>query len=178
MTKAFHDGDMLYISSFATGFIEIPDQISLNVYASGCFKRCANCHNSQLWMFSREKVLDGDRFSRLLEEYRLSDWVCFLGGEPLAQPNAVAALSRVAKQKGRRVCVYTGLEFEGLGGGMDLSAIDVLIDGEYREELGGVDSPGTNQRVFVNDGGVWERCGFKELAAIYNCHSGRIAQKV
>ena len=169
--KLFHNNEILYVSSCSTGFLEVPNGISLNIYASGCFKRCKNCQNKVLWAFKRENPVDETAFLRLLEQYSLSDWVCFLGGEPMAQPNAVVALSRAAKRMGRRVCVYTGLDFEELQG-VDLSSVDVVVDGEYREELGGVHSEQTNQRVFVNRGGVWMTCRFEELTELCS-ESGR-----
>ena len=62
--------------------------------------------------------------------------VTFSGGEPFAQPEGLAHLARLLKEKGYEVASYTGYTFEQLLSGTPeqrklLESIDVLIDGPF-----------------------------------------------
>jgi organic radical activating enzyme len=70
---------------------EIKDNISLNIYLSGCFnnKLCdrEKCHNPELWNFSYGTNYE-DRFNDILQFFhrdKFLDCIVLLGGEPFDQ---------------------------------------------------------------------------------------------
>jgi len=81
--------------------------------------------------------------------------VSFSGGEPFEQAPALASLATRLRANGRNVLVYTGYRLEFLqASGVAaveelLAATDILIDGEYREDLrdAGGWRGSSNQRV-------------------------------
>ena len=84
-----------------------------------------------------------------------TDGVTFSGGEPFEQAAALAVLAQRLRAAGRTILVYTGYRHEVLrDGGVTahrdlLAATDILIDGEYRAEVGGAGAwrGSANQRV-------------------------------
>jgi len=70
------------------------------------------------------------------------DGVTYSGGEPFEQALPLAELSRILKRSGLTIVVYSGYTLSALEGaperfGSLLREADILIDGEYREELSG-----------------------------------------
>ena len=63
------------------------------------------------------------------------------GGEPFLQPAALLPLARAAHERGLDVWSYSGFTLEELRAQEDpdvdalLDELDVLVDGDYREEL-------------------------------------------
>jgi len=130
------------------------------VFFQGCPHRCPGCHSQALWDF------DGGVEMTLPEVLREigrglaagDRGVTLTGGEPLAQPEAAAALCRALKRAGVHVIVYTGFVYEDLlelEGAIPairqvLDGADVLVDGPYIRELDDGSLPyrgSTNQRV-------------------------------
>ena len=129
----FHDKPILYINSISTGFIEIPNQISLNIYVSGCFKRCKNCHNSHLQNFNKTLLLNEQMFNKMLQLYKMANWVCFLGGDAVYQPKGLETIAQFSKKSGKRVCLYTGILFSELEK-ININDIDLIIDGSHEKK--------------------------------------------
>ena len=148
MQNQFHSDPVLFVDSFSTGFIDVPSQISLNVFVSGCRKRCPNCQNPELQEFSNLRWVDADLFNEIMGRFPLSSWVCFLGGDAVYQARGLEALAKEAKNYGKNVCLYTGMSYEELDF-LNKTDIDLIIDGEYVEKLGGVHQKTTNQRIFL-----------------------------
>lgn len=66
-----------------------------------------------------------------------------MGGEWL--PDVLRRMLEVVREAGLKSCLYTGLEREELSAGL-LPYLTFLKTGHWRPELGGLDSPTTNQR--------------------------------
>lgn len=163
--KKFHNDPILFISSISTGFIEIPGQISMNIYASGCINRCPGCHNKELQIFNKNLPLTEEGFFNIIEDYKMCGWVCFLGGDAVYQPKALEKFAYLSKKAGKRVCLYTGLKFSELSE-INISNIDLIIDGEWDEKKGPVTSPTTNQKCYINNNGIWRVVEFYGLKDI------------
>ncbi len=148
MNSSFHNDPILFVHSFSTGFIDVPSQISLNVFVFGCRKRCSNCQNPELQEFSVSNPVTPSFFKEIIEGFPLSSWICFLGGDAVYQPRGLEALAKEAKNCGKNVCLYTGMSYEELDF-LDKTNLDLIIDGEYMENLGGVHQKTTNQRIFL-----------------------------
>lgn len=124
------------------GTLEVPDEVSLIYTISGCPLRCPGCHSADLRNPDIGEFLTMESLSRTLARYDgLATCLCFLGGE--WQPDALIGLLALARRRGYATCLYTGRETVD-----DAIArhLDYLKLGPYLAALGGLDSPGTNQR--------------------------------
>lgn len=143
----------LNIAQISTNFIEIPNQISLSLYAQGCAKRCPGCHNSGLQSFSGGSKIFLSDVKNILNEYNMCEWIVYLGGDVVYQPRVVE-FNKEFKKHGKKVCLYTGKEFEELDEGI-LKNIDLVKAGEWKEDRGPVTQDGTNQEFWLKNDGVW-----------------------
>jgi len=147
------------ISQISTGFIEVPGQISLNIYAQGCKLRCKNCQNPELQDFNGGEEITGEQFENILRDKILSSWVCYLGGDVIYQPEEFKNFNKIAVRNNYKVALYTGLYFEQVRYLLD--DVSLVIDGPWEEENGGVVAETTNQRVWVKRKKNWEQVKFK-----------------
>lgn len=111
------------------------------LWVQGCPLRCPGCHNPQ-FQPSREAVwLTIDDLEASILSVDGIEGVTYAGGEPFAQPQALAALSRRLRSAGLSVMVYSGFTLgQLLGEAMPharelLAQADLLLDGPYREDL-------------------------------------------
>lgn len=125
--------------------------VRLSLFVSGCTHHCKNCFNPETWSFDY-----GKPFTNETEEYILSELkpgyvegMTLLGGEPFEPQNQCALLPflrRVkAKYPNKTVWCYTGYLFDKELLSVSrarcectdemLSLIDVLVDGEFVQEL-------------------------------------------
>lgn len=105
----------------------------LTVFFQGCLHHCKGCHNPQTHDIGGGRWIDTDAVLADLAASSLMTGLTISGGEPFAQPSALAALARGAKALGKDVWVYTGYTWETLPCRTTLDAIDVLVDGPYVE---------------------------------------------
>ncbi len=133
----------LKVASYDIVFQEVPDEVSLALNISGCPNRCAGCHSAHL-MEDVGEELTFEMLSKLVENYLTSiTCVCFMGGD--IDPKAVEALSRYVHQRwGIKSAWYSGREEITV----DVQHFDYIKIGRYREELGALNSPTTNQRFY------------------------------
>ena len=117
--------------------------VRVSVFVSGCRRHCPGCHNEQAWDFGY-----GEPYTEETKEYILTllepdyiDGITILGGEPFEPENAEELgelLLEVVNRTEKSVWVYTGYTLEELMepefGSRILTAADVLVDGEYRED--------------------------------------------
>lgn len=146
---------MLRLASFDVVFREVPGEVTLALNLSECPNRCPGCHSPHL----RERVgepLDEALLEGLLARYGASiSCVCFMGGD--SDPREVARLSgrvRELSHGALKTGWYSGRE--ELPPEVDRRQFDYLKLGPYVAQLGGLDSPHTNQRFYRigPDGGM------------------------
>ena len=135
---------MLKHAGYDIVFREVPDETTLAVDIAGCPFRCPGCHSPYL-QEDAGTPLDEGAVEAMARKYE-GEITCFafMGGD--AEPAEVGRLARFVKARWPRLKVawYSGREtFDDAG---VLEAIDYLKLGPYRQELGGLDSPATNQR--------------------------------
>ena len=111
------------------------------VWFAGCPIRCPGCYNSHLWPADSGRaipikvVLDAIRHGRQVGD----QGVTLVGGEPLAQPRAAAALCLALRLLRIHTIVYTGFHLEDI---IDMAQVvseywtiltsaDVLVDGPF-----------------------------------------------
>ncbi len=108
----------------------------LTVWVQGCEKRCPGCINAAYlplvnrWWVTAESLLD-----RLVPGFH--EGICFSGGEPFLQAEALGDLAERARDAGFGTVSYSGYTLEELetnqpaGARRLLAALDLLIDGEF-----------------------------------------------
>lgn len=133
---------------------DIADGIGVRVtlFVSGCTHHCKNCFQPETWDFSYGTPFTAQTEAELLEELSHSfiHGLTLLGGEPFEPDNQRALLPflrRVrAELPGKTIWAYSGYTWEELTGAVPsrcrcertdemLSLLDVLVDGEFVEEL-------------------------------------------
>ena len=126
------------------------------LWTQGCPHKCKGCHNAHTWNETGGKEFtdkERDLILYYLDEYFPKDF-SVLGGEPLAPYNidGVTELLRYIKEvrPQTNIWLWTGYLFEEMKDKEVMKYLDVLIDGNFIEELkvDGLKFKGsTNQRV-------------------------------
>lgn len=135
---------MNYLSQQIT-FREIPDEVCLSFLITGCPVRCPDCNSKDSWSNSAGQPLTTEIFQNIL--LKKKDWitcVLFLGGE--WESDILVSFLQMAHQRNLKTALFTGLDH------IDpelQSHLDYLKTGPYRQELGGLESPRTNQ-ILIN----------------------------
>lgn len=134
-------------------FQEVPDEISLALNIYGCPRHCENCHSEYLWDTSSP---DGSRvvykdIPKLLDKYgNLITCLCFMGGDWNLDSLIPCILRAKQIKPDLKICVYSGQdslsEIEDL-----IPYVDYLKIGRYDKNLGGFDSPITNQKFYKKE---------------------------
>ncbi len=140
--------------------------VRVSLYVSGCTHRCRGCFNPETWDFSYGRPFDEAAEAEALEALRPSyiRGLTLLGGEPFEPQNRPELIRFVRKVREKlpekTVWCYTGYDYErdllaGRVGDPEstealLSLVDVLVDGEFREEQKVIDlrfRGSLNQRI-------------------------------
>ena len=125
--------------------------IRISLFVSGCTHRCKGCFNPETWDFNY-----GDSFTQKTIDYILKEseksyieGLTLLGGEPFEPANQLGLLPLVKQFRkafpGKTIWCFSGYNFDkDIMGRMYnelpqtkelLSYIDVLVDGEFVEDL-------------------------------------------
>lgn len=122
-------------------FQEVPNEISLSFSITGCPVRCKGCHSIELWNIKNGAPLSDELFLSLIERYYGQiTTVLFLGGE--WHESELIHFLRLAKSKGLKTCLYSGLTEVC---STIKSHLDFLKVGPWIEAKGGLKNPRTNQ---------------------------------
>lgn len=126
---------------------EVPNEVSLAFLFSGCSLRCQGCHSADAWKAGIGRELTVDYLQCRLKRYQgLITCVLFMGGEWL--PEKLSSLLDVVQRAGLKSCLYTGLEQNELAQLSDgiIEKLTYLKTGRWHTQLGGLNSPTTNQK--------------------------------
>jgi len=125
-------------------FREIPDEVTLGVAITGCRIRCEGCHSKELWE-DTGKPLTWPSLNALIGIHRGITCLCLMGGE-----HDISSLTELFYHARRyvRTAWYCGLDSIPDSHCGIVRYLDYVKLGPYRKELGGLDSPSTNQRLF------------------------------
>ena len=134
---------MKYLDTMVT-FSEFPDEITLCINITNCQFHCSGCHSPELWK-DVGKPLTQRSLERLIAENNGITCVGFMGGEP----DLVSMLAERVKKLGLKVGWYWGgvIEEKELLE-PTFNNFDYIKTGPYIKELGGLDKPSTNQRLY------------------------------
>lgn len=133
-------------------FREIPGEISLGISISGCQIHCKGCHSRELWE-DAGNVLDINTIDTLLSAHKGITCLLLMGGE-----HDIDSLIELFQYAHSRVKTawYCGLDMIPKSKKKILNYLDYYKIGHYDQELGGLDSPTTNQRLYKYEHNVGE----------------------
>ena len=111
--------------------------IRYSVFMQGCLRNCKGCHNPETHTLYGGKIIDTAEIITEIKKNPLLTGITLTGGEPLLQIAPALELAKAAKNLGLDVWLYTGYKFEEIPSDADelLKFVDVVVDGEYIEEL-------------------------------------------
>lgn len=148
--------------------------VRTSLFVSGCTHRCKNCFNEIAWDFGYGEEFTEETIRALLDSCSPGyiAGLSLLGGEPMEPPNQRALLPLLKQFKARypekNIWCYTGYTYERDLLSRDgrahceatdelLSYIDVLVDGEFVQELYDISLKfrgSSNQRILqLKEGG-------------------------
>ena len=116
--------------------------VRVSIFVQGCTFNCKNCFNPETHDFKGGKEFTDETIEKILNLCG-SDYIAglsILGGEPLHLKNIdeVTKLAKAFKNKykDKNIWVWTGFLFDrDLNNKEILNYIDVLVDGQYKDEL-------------------------------------------
>ena len=116
--------------------------VRVSVFMQGCAFHCKNCFNPETWDFEGGKEFTDETIDEILELCNQSHikGLSILGGEPM-HPKNIEATTKLAKEfkekyPEKTLWVWSGFLFDkDLKDKEALKYIDVLVDGQYKDEL-------------------------------------------
>ncbi len=125
--------------------------VRVSLFVSGCSHHCKNCFNKETWSFDYGKPFTDETEDYIIKELKPGyiDGLTLLGGEPFEPQNQRALLPFLRRVRelypNKNIWCYTGYLFDkellnesrARCEATDemLSLIDVLVDGEFVQEL-------------------------------------------
>ena len=150
---------MLKVASYDIVFQEIPDETTLALNLSQCPNHCDGCHSPHLRQ-DTGKVLDIDLLVDLYEHNESAvTCICFMGGDgdPTALENLIEDFrseftirdkeTGFKKYVGPKIGWYSGNDW--LPRDFKTELFDYIKLGHYDKELGPLNKPTTNQRLYA-----------------------------
>ena len=137
---------MLYYTEIGLSPLEVPNEISLCIYISGCQNHCAQCHYPDLRRINYGDVLSRN-YSRIIALYlRLATCVCFLGEgrNGCEEQTELSIYASYAHTKGLKTCLYSGRETVIKKW---MEAFDYIKIGSYKNQLGSLNNLLTNHQT-------------------------------
>lgn len=139
---------------------EVPNHIAVFFEIGNCTVHCPGCHSPELWDTNYTKCTETleDIEAYIREQYtKGANAVLFMGGLRSSLPGSKAFIYEILKplaEKGYEICLYDGGTYN-----LALEKASVyckwLKIGPYVENLGGLDSPKTNQRFLEKGRYIW-----------------------
>ena len=117
------------------------DGLRVVLWVAGCSHNCRGCHNPVTWDpnggLKFDKAAEEEVFEQLSKKY--ISGITFSGGDPFHAANIpdVRELAKKIKTEypEKTVWVYTGSLWEDIKNDPLMKYTDVLVDGEFKEEL-------------------------------------------
>ncbi|MBQ7287942.1 MAG: anaerobic ribonucleoside-triphosphate reductase activating protein [Candidatus Gastranaerophilales bacterium] len=116
------------------------DGLRVVLWTSGCTHCCDGCQNPETWDVASgiefDEAAETELFEALEPDY--ISGITFSGGDPFHPFNREEVLrlaKKVKEMPKKTVWLYTGFLWEEVKDAIDLSNIDVLVDGEFKQEL-------------------------------------------
>jgi len=115
--------------------------IRISIFMQGCTFNCKNCFNPDTHDFNGGKEFTEDTINRVIELAKPEhvEGLSILGGEPL-HPKNLRGTTELAKKfreiyPNKSIWVWSGFLFDDLKDKEIMDYIDVLVDGQFKDEL-------------------------------------------
>ena len=115
--------------------------VRVSIFMQGCPFHCKNCFNPDTWDFNGGKEYTDEKIERVLELAK-EDYIVglsILGGEPLHKDNIEGTIKLAKKFREtypeKTIWVWSGFLYENVINKDIFKYIDVLVDGQYKDEL-------------------------------------------
>lgn len=115
--------------------------VRVSIFMQGCAFNCKNCFNPETHDFSGGKEFTDETVNHIIElcNNENIEGLSILGGEPM-HPTNIEGTLKLAKMfkktyPEKNIWVWTGFLFENLKDKEVMKYIDVLVDGQYVDEL-------------------------------------------
>lgn len=154
------------------------------IWVQGCKKHCKGCIAKDSWTLDGGDLVEIDTIVQQILHQNVIEGITISGGEPFLQQEALCELIDILhSHRDLGVIVYTGMLYEEISHTPLAKRCDLIVDGEYIEELNdGLSLRGSsNQRVIcVSDrysdivDTYYELPGRKMEFVIHNGHASMI----
>lgn len=106
------------------------------VWVQGCNRRCKGCIAKDSWALDGGELVEVDAIVQQILRQENIEGITISGGEPFLQQDALCGLiSKVREHKDIGVIIYTGMKYSEIENTALAHSADLIIDGEYVEEL-------------------------------------------
>lgn len=106
------------------------------VWVQGCKRRCKGCIAKDSWALDGGELVEVDTIVQQILRQENIEGITISGGEPFLQQDALCELiSKVREHKDIGVIIYTGMKYNEIENTALANSADLIIDGEYVEEL-------------------------------------------
>lgn len=141
---------MIKYVDYLIGFLEVPDEVSLCINISGCPYNCDGCHSSYL----REDIgkdLTWINLHKLISDHKGVSCVCLLGGsqDKLYMESLFYQIKHDFPEL--KTCWYQGDDEVDSITKDTLKYLDYIKIGHYNKDLGPLNVPTTNQKMYKYD---------------------------
>ena len=115
--------------------------VRVSIFMQGCSFHCKNCFNQETWDFEGGREFTDDTINKVLELCNKPEvkGLSILGGEPMHPTNieGTTKLAKAFKEKypEKNIWAWTGFKYEDIKDKDVFNYIDVLVDGQYKDEL-------------------------------------------
>ena len=115
--------------------------VRVSIFMQGCSFHCKNCFNKETWDFEGGQEFTDDTINKVLELSNKPEvkGLSILGGEPMHPTNieGTTKLAKVFKENypEKNIWAWTGFKYEDIKNNEVFNYIDVLVDGQYKDEL-------------------------------------------
>ena len=133
------------------------------LWVAGCSHHCKGCQNPITWNPDDGLLWDSkakeELFANISQDW--CDGLTLSGGDPMYIGNrgTITELCREYKERFQKsIWMYTGYTFAEISREPVLDYVDVVVDGEYVEDLADVHymwAGSTNQRIWKKENGCW-----------------------
>ena len=116
--------------------------VRVSIFMQGCAFHCKNCFNPNTWDFNAGQEFNQKTIDEVLDLCKEGHikGLSILGGEPM-HPNNIEGTTKLAKAfkekyPDKSIWAWSGFKFdEDLKDKEVMNYIDVLVDGQYKDEL-------------------------------------------
>lgn len=129
---------------------EVPDKVAFFIELGSCTQKCKGCHSKELWGEVKTPTPLDDLLAEAEQAIdKGANAIVLMGGtcNKMSTPDLLKVLDGLSEIA--PTCLYSGLDDEETNTYIaEHSGITWIKTGSYREELGGLSSPTTNQKFY------------------------------